>query len=63
MRYRKTWPIAAAALGGLLILIAVSLLATARKAEAIYAELDELNSHHREIESTLLDHPAVRYGA
>ena len=53
MRYRKTWPIAAAALGGLLILIAVSLLATARKAEAIYAELDELNRHHREIESTL----------
>ena len=53
MRYRKTRPIAAAALGGLLILIAVSLLATARKAEAIYAELDELNRHHREIESTL----------
>ncbi|HTV02758.1 MAG TPA: hypothetical protein VMF13_19570, partial [Luteitalea sp.] len=53
MRYLKTWPVAAAALGGLLVLIAISLLATARKAEDIYADLDELNSHHRQIEATL----------
>ena len=53
MRYRKTWPIAAAALLGLLALIAGSVLATARKADEIYAELDALNAHHRGIEARL----------
>jgi signal transduction histidine kinase len=49
----KTWPIAAAALLGLLALIAGSLLATASRAEVIYAELDALNNHHRQIETKL----------
>ncbi len=53
MRYRKTWPIAAVALLGLLALIAASVLATARKADDIYAELDALNEHHRLIETKL----------
>lgn len=53
MRYLKTWPIAAAALGGLLVLIAASLITTARKAESIHAELDALNAHHRQIDATL----------
>jgi signal transduction histidine kinase len=52
-RYLKTWPVAAAALTGLLVLIAVSLLTTARRAEVIYAEIDALNQHHREIETKL----------
>ena len=52
-RYLKTWPVAAAALAGLLVLIAASLLTTARRAEVIYAEIDELNRHHREIEAKL----------
>lgn len=52
-RYLKTWPVAAAALTGLLVLIAASLLTTARRAEVIYAEIDELNRHHREIEAKL----------
>jgi signal transduction histidine kinase len=52
-RYLKTWPVAAAALAGLLVLIAASLLATARRAEVIYAEIDALNEHHRQIESKL----------
>ncbi len=53
MRYRKTWPIAAAALMGLLVLIAASVLATARKADEIYTEVDALNEHHRRIETKL----------
>jgi len=52
-RYLKTWPVAAAALAGLLILIAASLLTTARRAEVISAEIEALNSHHREIETKL----------
>jgi signal transduction histidine kinase len=52
-RYLKTWPVAAAALVGLLVLIAASLLTTARRAEVIYGELDDLNRHHRQIETKL----------
>ena len=48
-----TWPLAAAALGGLLLLIALSVLTLSRKAEYIYTELDQLNTHHRDVESTL----------
>ena len=43
-----TWPLAAAALGGLLLLIALSVLTLSRKAEYIYTELDQLNTHHRD---------------
>ena len=53
MRYRKTWPVAAAALLGLMVLITASVLATASKADDIYAELDALNAHHRGIEARL----------
>ena len=53
MRYRKTWPVAAAALLGLMVLITASVLATASKADSIYAELDALNAHHRGIEARL----------
>ncbi|MCC6162685.1 MAG: sensor histidine kinase [Acidobacteria bacterium] len=49
----KTWPVAAAALTGLLVVITASLLTTARRAEVIYGEIDALNRHHREIETTL----------
>src|SRR5688500_14348851 len=48
-----TWPVAAAALGGMLLLIGTSVLDTSRKAEEIYEQLDRLNSHHREVEVTL----------
>ena len=44
---------AAAALGGLLLLIYTSVSTTSRKAEEIYAQLDALNRHHREVENTL----------
>ena len=49
----KTWLVAALGLGSLVVLIAISMLASSRKAEAIYAQLDALNSHHRRVEATL----------
>lgn len=52
-RFFATWPVAAAALGGLLLLIYTSVATTSHKAEAIYAQLDQLNSHHRQVENTL----------
>jgi signal transduction histidine kinase len=52
-RFFATWPVAAAALGGLLLLIYTSIATTSRKAEEIYAQLDRLNTHHRDVETTL----------
>ena len=52
MRFR-TWPVAAVGLAGLLLLIAVSMLTLSRKAQEIYAELDQLNSHHHEVDAKL----------
>lgn len=52
-RFFTTWPVAAAALGGLLLLIYTSVATTSRKAEEIYAQLDQLNTHHREVDVKL----------
>jgi len=52
MRFR-TWPVAALGLGGLLLLIMVSMLTLSRKAQEIYAELDLLNTHHHEVDTKL----------
>jgi signal transduction histidine kinase len=49
----RTWPVAAAAFTGLLVVIGTSVLTTAHKAEEIYAQLDQLNTHHRDVESKL----------
>jgi signal transduction histidine kinase len=49
----NTWLVAALGLGSLVVLIAVSMLALSRKAQDIYAELDQLNSHHRRVEENL----------
>jgi signal transduction histidine kinase len=49
----KTWLVAALGLGSLVILIAVSMLASARTAQDIYAQLDQLNHHHRRVEENL----------
>jgi signal transduction histidine kinase len=48
-----TWPVAAAALGGLLLLVGVSVLTSARKAQDIYSEIDSLNTHHRHVDAML----------
>jgi len=52
-KFFRTWPVAAAALGGLLLLIYTSVATTSRKAEEIYAQLDQLNTHHREVDNKL----------
>jgi signal transduction histidine kinase len=52
-RFFRTWPVAAAALGGLLLLIGTSIITTSRKAEEIYSQLDQLNTQHREVEGKL----------
>ncbi len=52
-QFFTTWPVAAAALGGLLLLIGTSVLDTSQKAEEIYSQLDRLNTHHREVEVKL----------
>ncbi len=43
----------AAALAGLRLLIATSVLGTSRKAEEIYTQLDQLNQRHRQVEGKL----------
>src|SRR5687767_2364465 len=49
----RTWVVAALGLGSLVVLIAVSMLASSRKAQDIYAQLDQLNNHHRRVEENL----------
>jgi len=48
-----TWLVAALGLASLVVLIALSLLASSRRAQEIYSQFDELNSHHRRLEVTL----------
>ena len=52
MRFR-TWPVAAAALGALLLLVVVSVLESNRRAQEIYTRLDELNQRYHEVEAKL----------
>ena len=52
MRFR-TWPVAALALGALLVLVIVSVLESSRRAQEIYARLDELNERYRDVEGKL----------
>ncbi len=52
MRF-STWPVAAVGLGSLLVLTVVALLTTSRKAQDIYTQLDQLNSHHHEVDAKL----------
>src|SRR5688572_6274527 len=52
MRFR-TWPVAALALAGLLLLIVVSVATTTRRAQAIYTQLEHLTEHHRELDAKL----------
>ena len=52
MRFR-TWPVAALALGALLLLVVVSVLESYRRAQEIYTRLDELNQRYHEVDSEL----------
>ncbi len=49
----KTWLVAALGLGSLLVLLAFSMFAASRKAQEIYAELDQINSHYRQVDISL----------
>jgi signal transduction histidine kinase len=52
MRFR-TWPVAALGLGGLLLLVVVSVLTASNRAQEIYSQLDQLNTDHRNLETKL----------
>src|SRR5919198_3084107 len=52
MRFR-TWWVAALGLGGLLLLVFLSVVTTARKAQEIYTQLDQLDTHHRDVDAKL----------
>ena len=49
----KTWIVAALGLGSLVALVAFSVLTSTRKAEEIYAQLDQLNAHHQRVDASL----------
>jgi signal transduction histidine kinase len=49
----KTWLVAALGLGSLVVLIAVSMSVSMRRAQEIYVQLDELGAHHRRVETNL----------
>jgi signal transduction histidine kinase len=49
----KTWLVAALGLGTLVILIAVSMFVSTRRAQEIYAQLDEVGAHHRRVDVNL----------
>jgi signal transduction histidine kinase len=52
MRFR-TWIVAALGLGGLLLLIVMSMLEASRRAQEIYTQLDQLNTHHQHVNAAL----------
>ena len=49
----RTWVVAALGLASLVVLTVVSMRASARTAQDIYAQLDQLNNHHRRVEESL----------
>src|SRR6187402_1218847 len=49
----NTWTIATFGFGSLVSLIAASMVTSSRKVEDIYVQLDQLNAHHRSVESKL----------
>jgi signal transduction histidine kinase len=52
MKFR-TWPVMALAMGGLLLLIGLSVVATRRRTGEIYEQLEGLNARHRKVETRL----------
>ena len=52
MRFR-TWPVAALGLIGLLLLIIVTVVTATQRAQEIYAQLERLNEHHRQVDAKL----------
>ena len=49
----KTWPVAALGFISLLLLIALSMTASSRKAQEIYTQLDQLNTRYDNVDTKL----------
>jgi signal transduction histidine kinase len=49
----RTWWVAAVGLASLLLLVVYSVWIASEKAQAIYTRLDQLNTHHRQVEAKL----------
>ena len=49
----RTWPVAALALGALLLLIVAAVLESSRRAQALFSRLDEVNARYHEVEGKL----------
>jgi signal transduction histidine kinase len=49
----KTWPVAALALGALLLLIVAAVLESSRRAQALFSKLDQVNARYHEVEGKL----------
>jgi signal transduction histidine kinase len=49
----KTWPVAALALGALLLLIVAVVLESSRRAQALFSKLDQVNARYHEVEGKL----------
>ena len=49
----KTWLVAALGLGSLVVLLAFSMVASSRKVQEIYPQLDQLNEHYRQVDVNL----------
>ena len=52
-RSQQTGLAAALGLGGLLLLVVVSVLAASSRAQEIYTQLDQLNTYQRDVETRL----------
>ena len=52
MRF-KTWPVAAVGLAALLVLAVLSVNTASQRAQEIFTQLDQLNTHHRVVETKL----------
>jgi signal transduction histidine kinase len=52
MRFR-TWPVAAVGLAGLLAIAVFAVVTASQRAQEIYTQLDQLNTHHQEVEAKL----------
>jgi signal transduction histidine kinase len=49
----RTWPVAAFAVGALLLLVVVAVLESNRRAQEIYTQLDQVNLRYHEVEAKL----------
>jgi len=49
----RTWPVAALGLAGVLVVVALTVIVATRRARDIYDRIDQLNAHHRDVDTKL----------